>query len=82
MALRLSEGLGVVRESLEYMIYSLPNFTTWNLTYFVSAPCVPAHELFINCNGVAKGLIALGIGDVDVIPRWQDEHRVVVDVAG
>ena len=77
MALRLSEGLGVVRERLKNMIYSLLNFSTRNLIDLVAATGVPEHDLTMDGDCVGKGVVSFSVVDVDGLPRRQDEHGAI-----
>ena len=48
----------------------------------VATPGVPAHEIFVNTLSMFKGVIALGIGGVNVPPRREYEHLRVVGQPG
>ena len=81
MALRLSEGLGVVRERLKDMICSLTDFKTRNLCDLVAASGVPPYDLTMNGDGVDVAVFSLSVVDVDFLPRRQDEHSAMKRIA-
>ncbi len=81
MALRLSEGLGVVGKRLKDMICTVPDFKARNLIELIAASGVPPDDLTMNRDSMDVAVISLSVVDVDFLPRRQDENSAMKRVA-
>ena len=75
---RLSLGLdGAALEHGNDLVRSLIDRGRLDGDDAVSKRLVPTHDLGVHTHGVGEALVSLGVIDIDLLPRWQDEdHRM------
>src|SRR5262245_9869041 len=69
-----------MRERSKDKLCARSNRYARHLVQRIRARTVPLHKLAVNMLGPGKGMVALGIGRVDVLPGWKNEHVRVIAI--